>query len=189
MSTRLVTSFAQIYRQGDWRQSEEEAMERGTESSKISPKYFLPEDLPWPFHLSDEVRLSPIEDREKTSQDCLQLDMDNNEFQVMPFASKSMKSISEDNTGVVLKKEEFSETKNNKNEDVGCMLIENAKYPEAIEEQKSLQPFEALYVRKCRSALFVGLKLDNFNTHGPEIVQETTERIIQVKAEDASFYG
>ncbi|GJV21154.1 hypothetical protein Tco_1370174 [Tanacetum coccineum] len=40
-----------------------------------------------------------------------------------------------------------------------------------------LHPLRLFTVEKCRS-LFVGLKLEKFNSPGPEIVQETTERII-----------
>nr|GEY68753.1 putative reverse transcriptase domain-containing protein [Tanacetum cinerariifolium] len=41
-------------------------------------------------------------------------------------------------------------------------------------------PFEALYGRKC-SSLFVGAEVGEVQLTGPEIVQETTEKVIQIK--------
>nr|GEZ81206.1 putative reverse transcriptase domain-containing protein [Tanacetum cinerariifolium]GFB38624.1 putative reverse transcriptase domain-containing protein [Tanacetum cinerariifolium] len=41
-------------------------------------------------------------------------------------------------------------------------------------------PFEALYGRKCRSPVYWN-EVREFHLTGPEIVQETTEKIIQIK--------
>nr|GFB16614.1 DNA/RNA polymerases superfamily protein [Tanacetum cinerariifolium] len=46
--------------------------------------------------------------------------------------------------------------------------------------QKALAPFEALYGRKCRSPVCWN-EVGEFHLTGPEIVQETTEKIIQIK--------
>ncbi|GJT72380.1 hypothetical protein Tco_1031666 [Tanacetum coccineum] len=84
------------------------------------------------------------------------------------------------------------------------ILIENAKYPEANRTEKmeprtdenpmpqwqelltfyhasiKAAPFEALYGRKCRSPV-CWAEVGEVQLTGPEIVQETTEKIIQVK--------
>ncbi|GJR70088.1 putative ribonuclease H-like domain-containing protein, partial [Tanacetum coccineum] len=80
-------------------------------------------------------------------------------------------------------------------EDVGGMLMKMLNI-QSNEEQESwnlvrMEPMHsmagvgflvmAICGRKKMSSLFVGLKLGEVHTHGPEIVQETTERIIQVK--------
>ncbi|GJR68031.1 putative reverse transcriptase domain-containing protein [Tanacetum coccineum] len=110
-----------------------------------------------------------------------------------------------------------------KSEDVGGMLVENAKFPEAIREQKlepradgtlclngrswlpcygdlrtvimlrvefsynnsyhasiKAAPFEALYGRKCRSPV-CWTEVGEAQILGPELIQETTEKIIQIK--------
>nr|GFD39396.1 putative reverse transcriptase domain-containing protein [Tanacetum cinerariifolium] len=41
-------------------------------------------------------------------------------------------------------------------------------------------PFEALYGRKCRSP-FCWAKVGDAQLTGPEIIQETTEKIVQIK--------
>nr|GFA33587.1 reverse transcriptase domain-containing protein [Tanacetum cinerariifolium] len=46
--------------------------------------------------------------------------------------------------------------------------------------QKALAPFEALYGRKCRSPICWN-EVGEFHLTGPEIVQETTEKIVQIK--------
>ncbi|GJU44162.1 hypothetical protein Tco_1201428 [Tanacetum coccineum] len=110
---------------------------------------------------------------------------------------------------------EARKPENIKSEDVGGMLIENAKFPEAIREQKleprtdgtlclngrswlpcygdlrtvimhdyhasiKAAPFEALYGRKCRS-LVCWTEVGEAQILGPELIQETTEKIIQIK--------
>nr|GEW78263.1 putative reverse transcriptase domain-containing protein [Tanacetum cinerariifolium] len=65
---------------------------------------------------------------------------------------------------------------NIKNEDVGGMLVENAKNPEAIRAV----PFKALYGRKCRSPICWTV-VGEAQILGPELIQETTEQIIQIK--------
>ncbi|GJU46717.1 putative reverse transcriptase domain-containing protein [Tanacetum coccineum] len=44
----------------------------------------------------------------------------------------------------------------------------------------SVQPFEALYGRKCRSPV-IWTEVGESQLIGPEIVQETTEKIVQIK--------
>nr|GEY93721.1 putative reverse transcriptase domain-containing protein [Tanacetum cinerariifolium] len=46
--------------------------------------------------------------------------------------------------------------------------------------QKALAPFEALYGRKCRSPVCWN-EVEEFQLTSPEIVQETTEKIVQIK--------
>ncbi|GJY79115.1 hypothetical protein Tco_0484916 [Tanacetum coccineum] len=113
---------------------------------------------------------------------------------------------------------EARKPENIKNEDVRGMLIENAKYPEAIRTEKLNQPrngwnqcligrhWDTLFYgdllrtvimhephksntvtvekchacRKCRSPV-CWAEVGEVQLTGPEIVQETTERIIQVK--------
>ncbi|GJR46439.1 putative reverse transcriptase domain-containing protein [Tanacetum coccineum] len=133
--------------------------------------------------------------------------------------------------------------KNIKITDVGGMLIENAKFPEAIREQKlepradgtlhpqtdgqsertiqtlkdmlrartidfgkgwvnhfplvkfsynnsyhasiKATPFEALYGQKCRLPV-CWTEVGEAQILGPELIQETTEKIIQIKQKDAS---
>ncbi|GJZ93124.1 putative reverse transcriptase domain-containing protein [Tanacetum coccineum] len=121
---------------------------------------------------------------------------------------------------------EARKLENIKKEDVGGMLIENAKFPEAIREQKNGQsregpfklsgevacsgaidfgkgwvnhlplvefsynnsyhasikaaPFEALYGRKCHSPV-CWTEVGEAQILGPELIQETTEKIIQIK--------
>ncbi|GKD15426.1 putative reverse transcriptase domain-containing protein, partial [Tanacetum coccineum] len=110
---------------------------------------------------------------------------------------------------------EARKPENIKNEDVGGMLVENAKFPEAIREQKleprtdgtlclngrswlpcygdlrtvimhdyhasiKAAPFEALYGRKCRSPV-CWTEVGEAQILGPELIQETTEKIIQIK--------
>ncbi|GJT54462.1 putative reverse transcriptase domain-containing protein [Tanacetum coccineum] len=121
---------------------------------------------------------------------------------------------------------EARKPENIKSEDVGGMLIENAKFPEAIREQKlepradgtlcltagaersqeptskghqdclvkdlrypkelithasiKAAPFEALYGRKCRSPV-CWTEVGEAQILGPELIQETTEKIIQIK--------
>ncbi|GJW61861.1 putative reverse transcriptase domain-containing protein [Tanacetum coccineum] len=69
--------------------------------------------------------------------------------------------------------------KNIKSEDVGGMLVENAKFPEAIREQnwepRAMEP--VLNGQKLRSSMS-----DLF----PKLNQETTEKIIQIKHKNAS---
>ncbi|GJS27272.1 putative reverse transcriptase domain-containing protein [Tanacetum coccineum] len=104
---------------------------------------------------------------------------------------------------------------NIKNEDVGGMLVENAKNPEVIRTEKleprangtlclngkswlhcygdlrtvimhdyhasiKAAPFEALYVQKCRSPV-CWTEIREAQILGPELIQETTEKIIQIK--------
>nr|GEY86014.1 putative reverse transcriptase domain-containing protein [Tanacetum cinerariifolium] len=94
---------------------------------------------------------------------------------------------------------------NIKNEDVGGILVENDKNPEVIREQKlepradgtqclnvefsynnsyhasiKAAPFEALYGRKCRSPI-CWTEVGEAKILGPELIQETTEQIIQIK--------
>ncbi|GJU79284.1 hypothetical protein Tco_1276354 [Tanacetum coccineum] len=92
---------------------------------------------------------------------------------------------------------EARKPENIKNEDVGGMLVENAKYPEAIRTEKlntpseepyaqcyhasiKAAPFEALYGRKCRSPV-CWTEVGEAQILGPELIQETTEKIIQIK--------
>ncbi|GJZ57516.1 putative reverse transcriptase domain-containing protein [Tanacetum coccineum] len=106
---------------------------------------------------------------------------------------------------------EARKPENINSEDVGGMLVENAKFPEAIREQKALgtkhgyeycipstkqtgkvrghpnlkdmlgaAPFEALYGRKCRSPV-CWTEVGEAQILGPELIQETTEKIIQIK--------
>ncbi|GJT07523.1 putative reverse transcriptase domain-containing protein [Tanacetum coccineum] len=69
------------------------------------------------------------------------------------------------------------------NEDVGGMLVENAKFPEAIREQK-LEPRAdgtlCLNGRRCRSPV-CWTEVGEAQILGPELIQETTEKIIQIK--------
>nr|GEZ16498.1 reverse transcriptase domain-containing protein [Tanacetum cinerariifolium] len=109
---------------------------------------------------------------------------------------------------------EVKKLKNIKKEDVGGMLVENAKNPDAIREQK-LEPCadgsQCLNGRswipcygnlrtvimheshklkysihpgsdkmKCRSPVYWN-EVGEFHLTGPEIVQETTEKIVQIK--------
>ncbi|GJW56560.1 hypothetical protein Tco_0103291 [Tanacetum coccineum] len=67
---------------------------------------------------------------------------------------------------------EARKLENIKKEDVGGMLIENASIKAA--------PFEALYGRKCRSPV-CWTEVGEAQILGPELIQETTEKIIQIK--------
>ncbi|GKD83254.1 hypothetical protein Tco_1350093, partial [Tanacetum coccineum] len=44
-------------------------------------------------------------------------------------------------------------------------------------------PFEALYGRKCRSPIYWA-KVGDIQLTGPEIIHETTEKIVQIKSQD-----
>ncbi|GJV70835.1 hypothetical protein Tco_1490830 [Tanacetum coccineum] len=105
---------------------------------------------------------------------------------------------------------EARKPENIKSEDVGGMLIENAKFPEAIREQKlepradgtlclnagvvltfllnnklsqrhhqGRTPFESTLWSKVYVHTVVGLEVEKPNTRTPNIIQETTEKIIQ----------
>ncbi|GJT42284.1 hypothetical protein Tco_0950999 [Tanacetum coccineum] len=94
---------------------------------------------------------------------------------------------------------EARKPENIKSEDVGGMLIENAKFPEALRTEKleprtvimheshkskySIHPgSEKMYQdgRKCRLPI-CWAEVGEVQLTGPEIVQETTDKIIQVK--------
>nr|GEU95709.1 putative reverse transcriptase domain-containing protein [Tanacetum cinerariifolium] len=92
---------------------------------------------------------------------------------------------------------EARKPENIKNEDVGGMLVENAKNPEANREQKlepcadgtqclngrsciKAAPFEALYGRKCRLPVS-WTEVGEAQILGPELIPETTEKIVQIK--------
>ncbi|GJU00892.1 putative reverse transcriptase domain-containing protein [Tanacetum coccineum] len=66
--------------------------------------------------------------------------------------------------------------KNIKSEEVGVEFSYNNSYHASIKAA----PFEALYGRKCRSPV-CWAEVGEVQLTGPEIVQETTEKIIQVK--------
>nr|GEY00323.1 putative reverse transcriptase domain-containing protein [Tanacetum cinerariifolium] len=89
--------------------------------------------------------------------------------------------------------------KNIKNEDVRGMLVENSKDPEKLRTEKleprtdgtlclngrsgfhvMATPFEALYGRMCRSPI-CWIEVGEAQLLGPELIQETTEKIIQIK--------
>nr|GEV64444.1 putative reverse transcriptase domain-containing protein [Tanacetum cinerariifolium] len=107
--------------------------------------------------------------------------------------------------GTVLLKREKTEARkleNIKNEDVGGMLVKNSKDPEKLRTEKlepmrgwnsilewqelvamlciKATPFEALYGRKCRSPI-CWTEVGEAQLLGPELVKETTEKIIQIK--------
>ncbi|GJS73462.1 putative reverse transcriptase domain-containing protein [Tanacetum coccineum] len=89
---------------------------------------------------------------------------------------------------------------NIKNEDVGGMLLENAKDPEEVRTEKlepradrtlcfngrtitlasRAAPLKTLYGRKCRSPI-CWTEVGEAQILGPELIQETTEKIIQIK--------
>ncbi|GJY58913.1 putative reverse transcriptase domain-containing protein [Tanacetum coccineum] len=102
---------------------------------------------------------------------------------------------------------EARKPKNIKNEDVGGMLVENSKDPEKFRTEKLEPrtdgtlcfngrilggnaiaitlasrplPFEALYGRKCRSPV-CWTEVGEAQILGPELIQETTEKIVQIK--------
>nr|GEZ36089.1 putative reverse transcriptase domain-containing protein [Tanacetum cinerariifolium] len=76
---------------------------------------------------------------------------------------------------------EARKPKNIKKEDVGGMLVENSKDPEKVRTDNiKAAPFEALYGRKCRSP-FCWTKVGEAQILGPESIQETTEKIVQIK--------
>nr|GEX50941.1 hypothetical protein [Tanacetum cinerariifolium] len=81
---------------------------------------------------------------------------------------------------------EARKLENIKREDVGGMLVENAKNPDAIREQK-LEPradeTQCLNDRSwipCYGDLQTN-EVGEFHLTGPEIVQETTKKIVQIK--------
>nr|GEX61520.1 copia protein [Tanacetum cinerariifolium] len=85
---------------------------------------------------------------------------------------------------------------NIKKEDVGGMLVENSRDPEKVRTKKleplefsydnsyhasvTIAPFEALYGRKCRSPV-CWTEVGGVQILGPELIQETTEKIVQIK--------
>ncbi|GJV43903.1 putative reverse transcriptase domain-containing protein [Tanacetum coccineum] len=92
---------------------------------------------------------------------------------------------------------EAQKAENIKNEDVGGMLVENAKNLDAIRTEKlepradgtlglngrtsiKAAPFEALYGRKCRSPV-CWTEVGEAQILDPELIQETTEKIVQIK--------
>ncbi|GJZ34796.1 putative reverse transcriptase domain-containing protein [Tanacetum coccineum] len=68
--------------------------------------------------------------------------------------------------------------------DVGkCLTCASRVKAEKLRDHQAA-PFEALYGRKCRSPV-CWAEVGQVQLTGPELVQETTERIIQVKQRDA----
>nr|GEU50993.1 putative reverse transcriptase domain-containing protein [Tanacetum cinerariifolium] len=92
---------------------------------------------------------------------------------------------------------EARKPENIKKEDVGGMLVENSRDPGKVrtpygwnpmpqwQELATLfcikaAPFEALYGRKCRSPI-CWTEVGEAQILGPELIQETTEKIVQIK--------
>ncbi|GJV01653.1 putative reverse transcriptase domain-containing protein [Tanacetum coccineum] len=99
---------------------------------------------------------------------------------------------------------EARKPKNLKSKEVGGMLIENLKDPEKPRKEKleprweghlpliefsynnsyhasiKAAPFKALYGRKCRSPV-CWAEVEDARLTGPELVHETTEKIVQIK--------
>nr|GFA38596.1 putative reverse transcriptase domain-containing protein [Tanacetum cinerariifolium] len=63
---------------------------------------------------------------------------------------------------------------------VNHFLLVEFSYNNSYHTSIKAAPFEALYVRKCRSPVCWN-EVGEFHLTGPEIVQETIERIIQIK--------
>nr|GEW13163.1 reverse transcriptase domain-containing protein [Tanacetum cinerariifolium] len=84
---------------------------------------------------------------------------------------------------------EARKPKNLKAEDVGGMLVETSRESENPKKEKLepradetlYAPFEALYGRKCRSPV-CWAEVGNVQLIGPEIIHETTKKIIQIKS-------
>nr|GEX58172.1 putative reverse transcriptase domain-containing protein [Tanacetum cinerariifolium] len=81
---------------------------------------------------------------------------------------------------------EVRKPENIKNEDIRGMLIENSKDPKKLRTESSYHasikasPFEALYGQKCLSPV-CWAKVGELQLLDPEIVQETIEKIIQIR--------
>nr|GEZ51937.1 putative reverse transcriptase domain-containing protein [Tanacetum cinerariifolium] len=85
---------------------------------------------------------------------------------------------------------EARKPENIKKEDVGGMLVKNSRDPEkplvelpynnSYHASIKAAPFEALYGRKCRSPV-CWTKVGEAQILGPELIQETTEKIVQIK--------
>ncbi|GKD88263.1 putative reverse transcriptase domain-containing protein, partial [Tanacetum coccineum] len=63
---------------------------------------------------------------------------------------------------------------------VNHLLLVEFSYNNSYHASIKAAPFEALYGRKCRSPV-CWAKIGQVQLTGPEIVQETTEKIIQIK--------
>ncbi|GJS83501.1 hypothetical protein Tco_0750042 [Tanacetum coccineum] len=72
---------------------------------------------------------------------------------------------------------------NIKSEDVGGMLIENNKFPEAIREQKWSHMLDGTLCSLAGAGYLVMAicRFGEAQILGPELIQETTEKIIQIK--------
>nr|GFC26860.1 reverse transcriptase domain-containing protein [Tanacetum cinerariifolium] len=63
---------------------------------------------------------------------------------------------------------------------VNHLPLVNFSYNNSYHASIKAAPFEALYGRKCRSPVF-WTKVGEAQILGPELIQETTEKIIQIK--------
>nr|GFC05812.1 putative reverse transcriptase domain-containing protein [Tanacetum cinerariifolium] len=79
---------------------------------------------------------------------------------------------------------EARKLENIKKEDVGSWVnhlpLVEFSYNNSYHASIKAAPFEALYGRKCRSPVYWN-EVGEFHLTGPEIVQETTKKIVQIK--------
>ncbi|GJT02120.1 putative reverse transcriptase domain-containing protein [Tanacetum coccineum] len=68
---------------------------------------------------------------------------------------------------------------------INTIAIVEFSYNNSYHASIKAAPFEALYGRKCRSPV-CWTEVGEAQILGPELIQETTEKIIQIKQQDAS---